>query len=79
MHQELSQMIIAVMEKGSNTMTNEIQQHLDNLKELNKRRLEMEKQMISYIAFLEGENAGLKETVKNLTEKIKELLKDSCE
>lgn len=56
-------------------MNKEIQQHFDNLKDLNKRRLEMERQMINYIAFLEDENARLKTEVKELTEAFKEVYK----
>ena len=70
-------MIFSVMEKGRNKMfmDKDIQQHFDNLKDLNKRRLEMERQMINYIAFLEDENARLKTEVKELTEAFKELNK----
>ena len=70
-------MIFAVMEKGRNKMfmNKDIQEHFDNLKDLNKRRLEMERQMINYIAFLEDENARLKTEVKELTEAFKELYK----
>ena len=47
-------------------MDKEIQQHFDNLKDLNKRRLEMERQLINYIAFLENENDRLKKELEEL-------------
>lgn len=53
------------MQKGSN-MDKDIQEHFDNLKDLNKRRLEMERQMINYIAFLENENERLKKEIEKL-------------
>lgn len=56
-------------------MEKEIQEHFDNLKDLNKRRLDMERQMINYIAFLEEENARLKNTVEELTQAFAEVYK----
>lgn len=51
-------------------MEKEIQEHFNNLKDLNKRRLEMERQMINYIAFLEEENDRLKKELTVLKTQI---------
>lgn len=51
-------------------MEKEIKEHFDNLKDLNKRRLEMERQMINYIAFLEEENDRLKKELTVLKTQI---------
>lgn len=65
-------MIFAVMENRRKEvdMDKEIKEHFDNLKDLNKRRLEMERQMLNYIAFLENENDRLKKELTNLKAQV---------
>lgn len=52
-------------------MSEEVVERIERLKEMNKRRQELECQLLNYIAYLENENARLRTEVEELIESLK--------
>lgn len=52
-------------------MSEEVVERIERLKEMNKRRQELENQLLNYISYLENENARLRTEVEELIESLK--------
>lgn len=63
-------------------MSEEVVERIERLKEMNKRRQELECQLLNYIAYLENENTRLRTEVEELIESLKsvyaERREDGC-
>lgn len=57
-------------------MSEEVSERIERLKEMNKRRQELENQLLNYIAYLENENARLRTQVEELIESFKSVYKE---